>query len=805
LLGLAFLMRYDLLVLLPAVAVAFLVQPRSSVWRSLMAVGGGFLLLVLPWVARNLYVTGDPIAMLSIERNLFGLAGTGTDVYSSLETPLFFDQLRDHAGMVLDKISFSGMAFPLQRPWLLAGRGLEWLAIVGFLSLAWLRRPAQRHLWIFLLVAYVLRTVLLGFMHQENRFYSAFVPLVLLLGIGGIWSLVIERAFWLRVLAAVLVLFGLGNAPRATIYGWSLQAKSESSQTEDPSRRRAIRDILDDLLPKHGLVAAPRAEEVAWNAQRPAINVRSGKRLVKLLESGADIEALYFPAGDTERLRRSGVERWFAPGPVLDNGRRVWTRPPAHVPEARLVVLYAPCTVNADRLAPYSDAVFYTPNLAAFAAESKTFERHQTEAGQSGIAYASLLSGTQADHHRVFAHPKSLPDELNLITEAFADEGWDVFAWANQGMASRKLGYWQGVPFRHYYSKPPLAGTDPRFAKILDRLAADPNYRAFVVASFTVSHWPYANRLDEFRARFPEEVDLLLQDLSEQEIAEAYQTYWVPGLRHDFPATRERIDLDDAALERLIQVLDAIYASNMANLDSLFGSVVAAIDERGLANKSIVAFTADHGEVLYRETALFKWAHGFQLAPEVLRVPLLIRAPGIEPGRVEAVTRSIDVAPTLAALAGVPMQVPPDQGRNLAASLLGQAPFPELFAYSHTSKVRDDKVRKAQANWKLFARHHPTSEVDQIWTSVRIGDRVFKRRHIGGGQWRHELFDHSVDPDEKNNLFDRTNTAHRSMVNYLGLYRDRLVRAATTEAGSGEAAVTNERQLKSLRALGYVE
>ncbi len=47
----------------------------------------------------------------------------------------------------------------------------------------------------------------------------------------------------------------------------------------------------------------------------------------------------------------------------------------------RLVLLYAPCTVNRSFLSPYDEKVGYTPHLSAFAREAVTFRRHQTEAG----------------------------------------------------------------------------------------------------------------------------------------------------------------------------------------------------------------------------------------------------------------------------------------------------------------------------------------------------------------------------------------------------------------------------------------
>ena len=62
-------------------------------------------------------------------------------------------------------------------------------------------------------------------------------------------------------------------------------------------------------------------------------------------------------------------------------------------PDVRLVLLYAPCTVNASYLGPYDRGLSYTPHLTRFAERSLVFERHQTESGQSGIAYASLFAG----------------------------------------------------------------------------------------------------------------------------------------------------------------------------------------------------------------------------------------------------------------------------------------------------------------------------------------------------------------------------------------------------------------------------
>ena len=88
----------------------------------------------------------------------------------------------------------------------------------------------------------------------------------------------------------------------------------------------------------------------------------------------------------------------------------------------------------------------YTPHLESFANSATVFTKHRTEAGLSGIAYASILTGTQAPEHGVYAHPTRLRNSVYDITEAFAANGYDVFFWNDQRMGAADLNYGQGVP-----------------------------------------------------------------------------------------------------------------------------------------------------------------------------------------------------------------------------------------------------------------------------------------------------------------------------------------------------------------------
>lgn len=472
--------------------------------------------------------------------------------------------------------------------------------------------------------------------------------------------------------------------------------------------------------------------------------------------------------------------------------------------QPRLVILYATCSLNRDMLSPYNDAVSFTPNIDRFARQSVVFHKHTTEAGESGPAYASIFSGTQADRHGVYVHPAALPDDLYLIAEAFSDAGFKAFFWNAHVMASPRLNYGQGVNPRRAFSSM-LRGDSPKFQRILQRVREDEAYRAMVITNFTVTHGPYSlEPLEAFLARFPSQ----LHGLTREEIARFHPLYaehqreW----QFSFPETVRRFDLSPGEVEKLVRTVDLVYRSNVWLLDTLFGEVLAEVEGAGLLDESLIVFTADHGEILFRENALFKWAHGEHLTPEVLNVPLIVRPPGGAGGRsYQGVSRSIDVYPTMAGLARVPLPPEADiDGEDLSLPLLGRSREPELQAFSHTAIPHPDTLRK---DLRVYYKFFPRADPDVIWASVRDGDMVYKLRSLDGERWGYEAFDLGADRGETVNLFDPGNPRHQEMAEALDRYRERLIRRHAELEGSRteEPALPREEQIEALRSLGYVE
>lgn len=476
----------------------------------------------------------------------------------------------------------------------------------------------------------------------------------------------------------------------------------------------------------------------------------------------------------------------------------------------RLVLLYAPCTVSKDYLSPYNPSVPYTPHLQAFARESVVFDRHQTEAGQSGIAYASIFSGAQADRHGAFRHPVELADDLYLVAEAFADQGYETFFWNGHSMGGPNYG--QGVPPGNLFENSDgLRARDPSFVAILKRLQADADYKAFVMTNLWTTHSPYRLQgLRHFRKRYAEEASGV-DPKSVERLHPIYLRNHI-GLAFDFDTTAKRLGLSQDERAELADVLELVYKSGAHQLDQRFGAVLQAIDSRGLADESLIVFTADHGELLREENELFQWSHAMQITPEVAGVPWLVRSPDprVEPGSYAGVTRSIDVYPTLAGLAG--FELPEDrgiQGVDLSPALRGEERPPELAAASHTTLlVRSVYERMNDPeyahNWGLVQRYYPDEQADHMWVALREGDRFTRWRKLSDGEWAFEALDLGGDAPRTWRTVDPDEPARAETLERLRQYKARLV-AAHARAASGETLLPAADEVEALQGLGYIE
>src|SRR6185436_10792061 len=133
----------------------------------------------------------------------------------------------------------------------------------------------------------------------------------------------------------------------------------------------------------------------------------------------------------------------------------------------------------------------------------------------------------------------------------------------------------------------------------------------------------------------------------------------------DGPGSPARLFINDADILREVT---AHYYGAVSMVDKHMGRVLAALDELGMRDNTIVVFTADHGNMLGERNRMFKGV----MYESSARVPLLLRAPGsVNGGQVQSVpVDNASIMPTLLELAGLPLPAGV-QGKSLAPLLRG--------------------------------------------------------------------------------------------------------------------------------------
>jgi choline-sulfatase len=224
---------------------------------------------------------------------------------------------------------------------------------------------------------------------------------------------------------------------------------------------------------------------------------------------------------------------------------------------------------------------------------------------------------------------------------------------------------------------------------------------------------------------------------------------------------------------QILPLGSAGYNKALAYEDQVLGQFWDFLDHEGLASRSLVIFTSDHGESLGEHGEA---AHGYFVYQSTLRVPLIFRWPKGTVGvwkRVEVPVNLIDIAPTILQYLGLP--IPREfQGKTLLDLMRTQPKGRPGDAYGGS----------------LYARNHFGCVPLR---SLRLG----RYKYIEAP--RPEFYDLSADPGETRNLYSQ-------QVSIARFYRDRLksLLEKFPLTQSGKSPAQSQEVAAALQSLGYL-
>jgi len=154
--------------------------------------------------------------------------------------------------------------------------------------------------------------------------------------------------------------------------------------------------------------------------------------------------------------------------------------------------------------------------------------------------------------------------------------------------------------------------------------------------------------------------------------------------------------------------VQTLYDGEIQYLDEAIGRILDELEALDRADDTYVAFTADHGEELWDHG---NWGHGHTLYEELIRVPLILRGPTVEPQTIDTPVSAIDLMPTFADWLRID---PPDhwQGESWAAALAaGQPPESQhVFANANGPEPEVDLRAVVEGAHKLIATDRDTPQ-----------------------------------------------------------------------------------------------
>ncbi|HRC86871.1 MAG TPA: sulfatase, partial [Thermoanaerobaculia bacterium] len=284
----------------------------------------------------------------------------------------------------------------------------------------------------------------------------------------------------------------------------------------------------------------------------------------------------------------------------MSGGTSIFAAPTPARPNLLLVTLD---TTRADHLGISGWQWARTPNLDALARRGTRFSRCDTAAPITLPSHTSMLTGLFPPHHGVRDNSTfSLDPKFETVAERLAAQGYDTAAVISAVVLAKVHGLSQG--FRVYdddLGRGYSAGTE-----VAERQADATTDAALGLAA---------------KLRPPFFLWVHYYD--------AHEEYHPPTRFAD-----------------QIQGPSRLYDGEIAFVDEQFGRLLSALP----ANTDVVV-VGDHGEMLGEQGEL---SHGLLLAKAARRVPLMLAGPDVPSGKVsDCLVRTVDLAPTLLALAGL--------------------------------------------------------------------------------------------------------------------------------------------------------
>jgi arylsulfatase A-like enzyme len=361
------------------------------------------------------------------------------------------------------------------------------------------------------------------------------------------------------------------------------------------------------------------------------------------------------------------------------------------------VIVYVSDALRTDHVGCYGARRVNTPTIDAFAASGVRFDQAISAAPWTCPSTTSMITGLYPHHHGHFHWDVEVDLSLpTLFTTAAA-----------HGRTTGSFVFDEDYLFKGFPDAN-VAGTSEQLDGVVEWLRAHRSEPFLLWFHNWETHMPY---------------DILHSERKE----------WLAAKEEII----EGIQSDSASA--LASLREAYCEAVERSSEVLFAGFLEELDRLGLREETAIVFLSDHGES-WGERFVDKEAvkgtyhmHGATLYDEIVEVPLIVSAPGLEPGVVHSQVSTVDLMPTLLELVGAP-SVESD-GRSLP--LDGSEEADRTVFIAGTDKGALSQLAIRTPPWKLIL--HVESGEEEAYR-LDVDPRELHSRDDAPPELRERLF-----------------------------------------------------------------
>lgn len=538
----------------------------------------------------------------------------------------------------------------------------------------------------------------------------------------------------------------------------------------------------------------------------------------------------------------------------------------AHTEQYDNVLLITLDTTRSDHLGCYGYKSNTSPHIDEIALESVLFSDAVTVIPLTTPSHASIMTGLRPESHQVYRNSYPVHSQFTMLAEILKSEGYVTGGFVSVKLIGSRVGFSQGFDVfsdvaagktggeqggegeqqrKRIFPFPSLKfvqrSGDETVDIALDWIRDNASRKFFAWVHLYDPHLSYTPPI-EYGLRFNREYETYLkkirnplykaQDYADQvefdngNSDEGKKTFVEHLVRAIGLDVQEFIN-PNRFPEYLVADLIAAYDGEIAFVDDQANRILDLLKDEGVYGSTIVIIIGDHGEILYEKEEYF--GHHKYLYEGSMRIPLIMRIPGIAPKVIDERITNVDILPTLIEALNIESKVAMD----------GMSYWPLIkdgnmmkkkdhFIYvTHIGKQHKQKKQESSIpfinqickffkkivrmckrvilkifgrseRWKVTDYFEKYAVVKNEWKLIQSNVKDKKKKT------QYELYNIEVDPEELHNLVERNREVFKELKKALDLYIHKKRFRVAPSPFEGQSESQSQEEIKTLRSLGYM-